>query len=234
VKPDGVVGERVSHHKVAEKYAHSVLTTPDNRFLYVPCVKEFNAIYQYAFDGQTGEVSPLEPFDAKPPHMSGPRHIAYHPDLPFVYFSNEQQLGVSAYRVEANGQLVALQHAITIPRRLPYTAGVRGMHASDIAVTGDGKFLFLALRDFVGDEDSVFMFSVAEDGRLSLVSRKRVGDIPWCLRVSPSDSHLLVSESRDKTLAVFPIHPDGSLGEVIRTDWGTEVRNMVVHPLSAK
>jgi 6-phosphogluconolactonase (cycloisomerase 2 family) len=234
VKPDGVVGERVSHHEVAEKYAHSVLTTPDNRFLYVPCVKEFNAIYQYAFDGQTGEVSPLEPFDAKPPHMSGPRHIAYHPELPFVYFSNEQQLGVSAYRVEANGQLVALQHAITIPRRSPYTAGVRGMHASDIAVTGNGKFLFLALRDFVGDEDSVFMFSVAEDGRLSLVSRKRVGDIPWCLRVSPSDSHLLVSESRDKTLAVIPIQQDGSLGDAVRMDWGTEVRNMVVHPLSAK
>ncbi|MDA7938500.1 lactonase family protein [Pirellulales bacterium] len=234
VSPDGLVGDRVSHQEVSEKYAHSVLTTPDNRFLYVPCVKELNAIYQYAFDEQTGQVLPLEPFDAKPPYMFGPRHIAYHPDLPFVYFSNEQQLGVSAYRIEKDGQLAALQHATTLPRRSPYTAGVRDMHASDIAVTGDGKFLFLALRDFVGDEDSVFTFAIAVDGRLSLVSRKRVGDIPWCLRVSPSDSHLLVSESRDKTLAVFPIHPDGSLGDAVRMDWGTEVRNMVVHPLSAK
>ena len=234
VKPDGVVGERVSHHEVAEKYAHSVLTTPDNRFLYVPCVKEFNAIYQYAFDEQTGEVLPLEPFDAKPPHMFGPRHIAYHPDLPFVYFSNEQQLGVSAYRIEKDGQLIAIQHATTLPRRAPYTAGVRGMHASDITVTGDGKFLFLALRDFVGDEDSVFMFGIAEDGRLSLVSRKRVGDIPWCLRVSPSDSHLLVSESRDKTLAVLPIQQDGLLGDAVRMDWGAEVRSMVVRRLPAK
>ena len=232
VKPDGVVGNRVSHQQVAEKYAHSVLTTPDNRFLYVPCVKEFNAIYQYSFDEQTGDVQPLEPFDAKPPHMFGPRHIAYHPHLPFVYFSNEQQLGVSAYRIEENGQLADLQHATTIPRRGPYTAGVRGMHASDVAVTPDGKFLFLALRDFVGDEDSVFMFRVAEDGRLSLVSRKRVGDIPWCLRVSPSGSHLLVSESRDKTLAVLPIQHDGSLGDAVRMDWGAEVRNMVVQPLA--
>jgi 6-phosphogluconolactonase len=234
VKPDGVVGERVSHHEVAEKYAHSVLTTPDNRFLYVPCVKEFNAIYQYAFDEQTGEVLPLEPFDAKPPYMFGPRHIAYHPELPFVYFSNEQQLGVSAYRIEKDGQLMAIQHATTLPRRAPYTAGVRGMHASDITVTGDGKFLFLALRDFVGDEDSVFMFGIAEDGRLSLVSRKRVGDIPWCLRVSPSDSHLLVSESRDKTLAVLPIQQDGLLGDAVRMDWGAEVRSMVVRRLPAK
>ncbi len=235
VKPDGVVGKRVSHQQVAEKYAHSVLTTSDNRFVYVPCVKEFNAIYQYSFDGQTGNVLPLEPFDAKPPHMFGPRHIAYHPDRPYVYFSNEQQLGVSAYRIEEDGQLAALQHATTIPRRLPYTAGVRDMHASDVAVTGDGEFLFLALRDFVGDEDSVFMFRVAEDGRLSLVSRKRVGDIPWCLRVSPNDSHLLVSESRDKTLAIFPIqHNYGALGDAVRMDWGAEVRNMVVRRLPAK
>jgi hypothetical protein len=49
VKPDGVLGDRVSHQQAAEKYAHSVLTTPDNKFLYVPCVKEFNAIYQYCF-----------------------------------------------------------------------------------------------------------------------------------------------------------------------------------------
>jgi len=234
VKPDGVVGDRVSHQQVAEKYAHSVLTTPDNKFLYVPCVKEFNAIYQYSFDEKTGDIQPLEPIDAKPPHMFGPRHIAYHPSLPYVYFSNEQQLGVSAYRITKDGQLAALQHATTIPRRSPYTAGVRGMHASDIAMTHDGKFLFLALRDFVGDEDSVFMFRIAEDGRLSLVSRKRVGDIPWCLRVSPSDSYLLVTESREKTFAVLPIQQDGSLGDAVRMDWGAEVRNMVIQPLSEK
>ena len=183
---------------------------------------------------KTGDVQPLDPFDAKPPHMFGPRHIAYHPSLPYVYFSNEQQLGVSAYHIAKDGQLVALQHVTTIPRRSPYTAGVRGMHASDIAVTHDGQFLFLALRDFVGDEDSVFMFRIAEDGRLSLVSRRRVGDIPWRLRVSPSDAYLLVSESRDKTLAVLPIQQDGGLGDAVRMDWGTEVRNMVIQPLSGE
>jgi 6-phosphogluconolactonase (cycloisomerase 2 family) len=108
------------------------------------------------------------------------------------------------------------------------------MHASDIAMTGDGKFLFLALRDFAGDEDSVFAFRVAEDGRLRLVSRKRVGNIPWCLRVSPSDSYLLVSESGDGALAVLPIQHDGSLGDAVRLEWGSAVRNMVIQPLSGK
>lgn len=228
LKPDGVVGERVSHQVVSEKYAHCVLTTPDNKFLYVPCVKEFNAIYQYAFNEETGEILPLNPFDAGPPQVFGPRHIAFHPKLPVVYFSNEQQLGVSGYRIKENGQLVPLQHAMTIPRRSPYKAGVRDMHASDVAVTHDGKFLFLALRDFVSDEDSVFVFKVVKDGSLRFVSRKRVGDIPWCMSVSPDNSYLLVSESRDKTLAVFSIQQDGFLGKAVRMDWGSMVRDMVV------
>jgi 6-phosphogluconolactonase (cycloisomerase 2 family) len=228
------LGDRVSHQQVAEKYAHSVLTTPDNKFLYVPCVKEFNAIYQYSFDEKTGGVEPLGLLTQSRPTCLGHGTLPTIQTLPYVYFSNEQQLGVSAYRIAKDGQLAALQHATTIPRRSPYTAGVRGMHASDIAMTHDGKFLFLALRDFVGDEDSVFMFQVAEDGRLSLVSRKRVGDIPWCLCVSPSGSYLLVTESRDKTLAVLPIQHDGSLGDAVRMDWGAEVRNMVVYPLPGK
>ena len=43
-----------------------------------------------------------------------------------------------------------------------------------------------------------------------------------------------MSESRDKTLAVLPIQQDGSLGDAVRVDWGAEVRNMVIQPLSGK
>ncbi|MCA9191889.1 MAG: beta-propeller fold lactonase family protein [Planctomycetales bacterium] len=85
--------------------AHCILTTPDNRFAYVPCVKTNNALYQFAFDQTNGQLEPLTSFDVEPPAMFGPRHIAYHPSLPICYFSNEQQLGLSAYRIGQNGQL---------------------------------------------------------------------------------------------------------------------------------
>ena len=228
LQPNGNIGQLASHVVTPKTFAHCVLTSTDNRYAYVPCVKNNNALYQFAFDAKTGKLSKLEPFDAKPPAMHGPRHIAYHPNLPITYFSNEQQLGVSVYRIADNGQLTDIQHAITIPRRSPYVQGERGRHASDLVVTKDGKWLFVAVRDFVGDDDSVFTFRIEDDGRLSQIARTIVGDIPWKLNVSPNENHLAVSESGDNQLAVFKIEPNGALSFVARHDWNASVRNMVV------
>lgn len=63
--------------------------TPDNRFVYVPHVKGNNALFQYAFDAATGSIAPLDPVDIGPPEGSGPRHVAYHPDLPLAYFMRQ-------------------------------------------------------------------------------------------------------------------------------------------------
>ena len=94
-------------------------------------------------------------------------------------------------------------------------------------VTSDGRRLFLAVRDFAGDEDSVFSFRIESDGRLSQVARTKVGDIPWRLALSPQQNHLLVSESSSKTLAVLRINSDGTLTLAARTNWNTAARNMV-------
>lgn len=91
----GAVGDEAYSFKTPNPEAHCILTTPNNRFVYIPCVKNNNALFQYAFDETTGQLSPLEPFNAMPPAIFGPRHVAYHPTLPIAYFSNEQQLGVS-------------------------------------------------------------------------------------------------------------------------------------------
>jgi len=82
--------------------AHCILTTPDNKFVYVPYVKGNNAIYQYRFDAESGQMTALEPKNANPPEGTGPRHMSYHPTKPVVYFSNEQHLGVSAYDIAAS------------------------------------------------------------------------------------------------------------------------------------
>ncbi|MEO1990735.1 MAG: beta-propeller fold lactonase family protein [Pirellulales bacterium] len=234
INESGCVGEHICHQDVPGTFAHCITTDPSNRFLYVPCVKEHNGLYQFSFNEKTGDVQPLNPFNAKPPALFGPRHLAHHPKLPVLYSSNEQQLGVSVYAIEPNGQLNAMHHVMSLPRRSPYTRGERGMHASDLVVTDDGRYLFLAVRDFVGDADSVFTFRIHADGRLSQIARKQVGDIPWSLAVSPDQSVLLVSEARAQTLAFLPIRSDGSLGKAFRIELGTEFRSMIVHPVSLR
>lgn len=211
IDEQGMLGGKASSMKTPKPEAHCILTTPDNRFAYIPCVKNNNALFQYAFDQSTGKLSPLEPFNAMPPAMFGPRHIAYHPDLPIAYFSNEQQLGVSVYNIGPDGQLTDRQHATTMQRRSPFEQGKRDLHASDIALTPDGKLLFVAVRDFNGDEDCVFTFRIEDDGKLSHADRTKVGDIPWKLDVSPNGNYLIVSESGANRITIFEIDPYGSL-----------------------
>ncbi len=224
---DGRVGQQACSLKTPRPEAHSLLTTRDNKFAYIPCVKTNNALYQYSFDEKTGKLSPLKPFDASPPAMFGPRHLAYHPTLPLVYFSNEQQLGVSVYEINSDGQLHDKQHAVTIPRRSPYVRGKRELSSSDIVMASDGKLLFIAIRDSAGEEDSVFTFRVESDGRLSLASRMKVGDIPWKLALSPNGKILFVSESNESRLSIFEVQPDGSLKTAAQINWNARIRSMV-------
>ncbi len=227
---DGSIGD-VAHSVVTPKgEAHCILTTPDNRFVYIPCVKNNNALFQYAFDDTSGELRALEPFNAEPPAMFGPRHVAYHPTLPLAYFSNEQQLGASVYAIGTDGQLTDVQHVNTIPRRSPFEQGKRDLHASDIALTPDGELLFVALRDFNGDEDSVFSFRVDSDGKLSPAARTKIGDIPWKLNLSPDGKYLAVCESGLRRIMFFAVQPDGSLDRQEGLEIATSARDMAIVP----
>ncbi|MEZ6123383.1 MAG: beta-propeller fold lactonase family protein [Planctomycetaceae bacterium] len=228
IQDDGTISRHGHSVVTPNAEAHCILTTRDNRFAYVPCVKLNNALFQYAFDASSGTLQPLTPFNANPPAMFGPRHIAYHPTLPVCYFSNEQQLGVSVYRIGENGQLADLQHAVTMPRRTPFENGKRDLHASDLAVTSDGERLFVAVRDFNGSEDSLFSFRIESDGRLSLLARTLVGDIPWRILLSPDDNFLLVSETGSAQLSVYKIASTGELTLAAKNDWGISPRDMVI------
>ena len=110
--------------------------------------------------------------------MFGPRQAVYHPSMPIVYFSNEHQLGVSVCQLGDDGQLMGLAHVTTLRRKSPFAAGKRDLRASSVVVSPAGKRLFVAVRDFGGDEDSGFTFRIGAGGKLSLETRTSVGDIP--------------------------------------------------------
>lgn len=230
IRDDGLIGDITYQTTTPKPEAHCILTTPDNRFAYVPSVKENNGLAQYFFDATSGTLAPMTPIDAEPPAMFGPRHVAYHPNLPIAYFSNEQQLGISVYRIAKDGQLNDRQHAASLPRRDPYIKGSRGLHASDLVLSPTGELLFLAVRDFVGDQDSVFTYRVANDGRLSLLERTKVGDIPWKLDLSPDGTMLCVSEAFEHRLSIYKISSKGELSPAAACNWDTEVRDMIVLP----
>ena len=204
--------------------AHSVLTDGDNRFVYVPYVKDQNALFQYGFDQRNGQLKPLDPPRANLPPGVGPRHVTYHPNKPWVYFSNEQQLGVTAYRIGGNGQLSLLH--VCEPGDLKPAPGVA---ASDIAMTPDGRFLYVGVRDFErGVVDAVHGYQVQDDGRLTHLTKTDSDAIPWGLQMAPDGRHLLVTAARGKTLTAFEVDPAGRLQQRASIPWGEMIRDIAV------
>ena len=220
---DGIPGKAVTTIDEGKREAHCVLLPPDGKNVYVPYVKGNLALLQYAYDGKTGKVTPLEPKDAKPPLGSGPRHMAYHPTLPVVYFSNEQGIGLSSYRREANGQLKVEQDVSILP---PGMSKI-GLSASDLLITPDGKFLYAGLRGHRQDFDRISRYRVMEDGKAEFLGLTEADKIPWGLTLSPDGKFLLVSATTGASLTAYGISSNGDLKRVATLKWDARMSDLV-------
>ncbi|MFK5924089.1 MAG: beta-propeller fold lactonase family protein [Verrucomicrobiota bacterium] len=208
----GVPGTRIAFLNEGRNAAHAVLPSPDNKFVYIPYVKDSNAILQYAFDTATGKLTPLNPPNANPPEGTGPRHIAYHPIKPFVYFSNEQGIGASVYKKTPSGALTFIQSVDVFPTdERPESAA----SASDCAITPDGQFLFTGQRS--ADESAlpngINRYRVLEDGKLQHLGHTSTREIPWGIAFSPDAKYLLTAAFKGGTLHAFRITKKGDLKE---------------------
>ena len=219
---DGKPGKVVSSVDPGRKTAHCVLVSPDNQYLYIPYVKDNLALYQYSYNGDTGEVTPLDPKDAQPPEGTGPRHMAYHPTHPKVYFSNEQGVGLSVYDRKPDGQLKFSQNVEVLPQGM----STDGLSASDLVITPDGKFLFGGLRGAKQNFDHINRYQVLENGAVKFLGLTKADEVPWGLALSPCGTYLLVSATKGATLRAYQIAEDGDLAEAGKLDWDPGISDL--------
>lgn len=203
--------------------AHCVLVSPDNQFVYIPYVKDNNALYQYRFDPRKGSLTALTPKDVGPPVGTGPRHLVYHPSLPVVYFSNEQHLGVSVYEMAKTGHLRLRQVCDAVGRDVPKD----GVSSSDIVITPDGRYIFAGIRGHKRDFDRVSRYRVKKDGELELLGLTPADKIPWGFALSPDGRYLLVSAFQGATLRAYRIQKDGDLKPVGKLEWDPRISDLV-------
>jgi 6-phosphogluconolactonase (cycloisomerase 2 family) len=218
----GLPGPRAHGLDEGRKFAHCVLPSPDNRFVYIPYVKEANALYQYGFDPATGGLTPLEPRDVGPPAGSGPRHLVYHPRLPLVYFSEEQGLGVSTYRRAADGRLSLWR----LSRAVPDDAPASGVSSSDIVITPDGRHIYAGIRGHEHAFDFIACYAVRDDGSLAPRRLVTADKIPWGMAVSPDGRFLAATGFESATLVVY-IDRDGRLTRAATLPWDERIANIV-------
>jgi len=185
--------------------AHSVEVHPSNRFAYVPhCITQ-NAIFQYLYDGDSGQLTPQELAVMVPPGRVGPRHIRFHPSLAVMYTTNEQDSSISAYPVGEDGMLAPAFQTIST---LPDDFGEENTTAQ-LRVHPSGKFLYAPNRG----HESIACFSIdPTSGELSLIGRVPTEQHTRGMDIDPQGKFLFAAGAENGKMSAYAI--DAESGEL--------------------
>ncbi len=227
VKPDGSLGETtaaIQHlgHSVNPSiqnmpHPHSVIVSPDNKFVIVSDLG-LDKIFVYNFDDKTGQLSPYEAPYASVLAGGGPRHFTFGADGKFGYQISEMSGNVDVFAWDpSKTSLRQLQVQGTIP---PGFTG--GNHSAEIAVRPDGKFLYESNRRTHGpnDErgpDSIGVFAIdPTKGTITEVQQADPGDVmPRSFGIDPTGQWLLALSELKNTVIVHKI--DAATGKLTNT-----------------
>ncbi|WNM34786.1 lactonase family protein [Streptomyces sp. Li-HN-5-11] len=215
---------------------HHVPFSPDGRHVVVPD-KGVDRVFTLTLDADSGKLSlGPRPWVATR-EMTGPRHIAFHPHLPFAYTVDELRSTVTTYAWDAGrGALEPLQ---ILPSTSPATTG--DSRGGEVAVSPDGRFVYVSNRSGAGDStpggpepDTIGVFEVSgRDGTLKPVGWTSTEGIrPRFFCLSPDGRRLYAANERSHSIVVFDVdRVNGRLrptGTVVRT--GSPVCVLLLRP----
>jgi len=206
---DGRLGEAAGfdrHHgssvdpvRQTGPHAHSVLFSPDNRYL-LSTDLGLDKIFIYKFDASSGAISP-GPEPVSVAAGSGPRHLVFHPAGQTLYVINEMASTVATFHYDtATGALDPLQVVTTLPEGY-----MEPNIAAEIAVNAAGTVLYASNRG----RDALALFSI-DPRRFFIAPMEHVsslGKTPRYFTFDPSGQYLIVTNQDSNNLVVFRVHP---------------------------
>lgn len=200
---DGVLIEEAVEWRDTALSAHCFMNDPSNRWAYACHISAGigpNCIYQYAFDAESGALTPLDPPSITASNEAGPRHCCFHPTLPILYATNEQGGSITGYRIDT--VTGTLREEETVPLAPPdWTGDVGG---TQLRITTDGNWMFAN----VGGPDLIASLSVAKDGALSLASHIESESGPRAMGLDASERFLFSTGGNSGYISVFQIDRD--------------------------
>lgn len=179
-------------------HPHSVSQIPGTPLFLVPDLG-LDKVQVYALDRQTGQLESRQAIAAEP--GSGPRHVAFHPDLNIFYVLEELSSSLTVYGITDGAHVEQLQSISLLPK------GWQGENTSaEVAVSGNGKFLYASNRG----HDSIAAFSIAEDGTLEALGFAETGGKgPRHFTICPGDGWIIAANENSGTLTVLKIGDAG-------------------------
>ncbi len=208
--PGPSVRQGVSH-------PHSTTLSPDGKFCIVNDLGDDSIdIFAIAPDGKLSDTGPTL---VKMPAVTGPRHVAFHPNKKWVYGINELNNTLRLYAWEEHGGTATLRYMnesiSTLEPDGPAPAPGEPLTASEVAISADGRFLYACTR---GD-DSLTVFAIAQTGALKFVQRiTSGGKIPRQFTLDPTGGWIACCNNNSPAVTLYRRNAaDGTLSGPVQT-----------------
>ncbi|RPA73067.1 putative isomerase YbhE [Ascobolus immersus RN42] len=207
-------------------HPHQALVDPTGRIMTVPDLGADQVrIYDVGNNGSIQELSPLQVTAAY-----GPRHGMFWPNTPGTqaknyYLVNELSNKVIAYKVNYNNNIPTFTATQTLDTLATKTAPVKypAPTAAEIAITADGKFAYISNRadeSFGSKQDSIGVFSIAEDGSLTGLSLEIAGgDAPRHISTDPTGEFLAVALNWSNKFIIYKRDSTGKYTKVAESQF---------------
>jgi 6-phosphogluconolactonase len=177
-------------------HPHDVAFDPTRGFVAIPD-KGLDAVFVLRFESAKGRLGLHRVVRTRP--GAGPRHIAFHPTLPFAYVCNELDSTVGAYRWDAkDGELTPIQVLSSLPDDF-FGANT----TAELALSADGRFLYCSNRG----ADSIAIYAIdAASGKLTSVGfEPSQGRDPRYIGRDPSGRFLYATNETGDNVVGFAI-----------------------------
>ncbi len=244
INADGTVGDEVKQAAALDCgiFAHQIRVSPGNDTAILVCrgndaakgkLEDPGALKVFSFrDGQLANTMSVAPNGG---YGFGPRHLDFHPTLPFIYVSRERENKLDVYRF-ANGSLEAAR--VFVRETLADPSHLRSRQAAcTLHFHPNGRFLYLANRAFdnvkidgkdifPGGENNIAVFAIdPASGEPTLIQNEDArGVYPRTFALDSSARMLVVTNNEPKlmrdgadlktipaNIATFRIGGDGKL-----------------------
>jgi 6-phosphogluconolactonase len=207
-KPGPHPTRQTSSHPHQNPFDHS------GRFLLVPDLG-LDKIFVFRLDTAKGKLVAADMPAVATRAGAGPRHVDFHPRLPYVYAINELDSTMVTYRYDAgHGGLKPLQSVSTLPS--DFTGDNT---TAEVAVDPSGKFVYGSNRG----HNSIVIYTIDQSsGLLTQVGWKSTaGKTPRYFGLDPSGRLLYAGNQDSDTVVTFRIdQATGKLtptGQVVQT-----------------
>ncbi len=181
-------------------HAHSVVFSPDHRYVFVPDLG-LDKLMIYKINDNLLDEPKAAYYETFP--GAGPRHCTFSPDGRYCYLINElnSSIEVLAYD-QASAGLISLQIVSSLPEDVDGTDNT----CADIHLTPDGKFLYGSNRG----HNSLIIYQIDQNsGLLSYIDCTPCGgEIPRNFDIDPTGHYLLCANQDSDNITIFEIDPD--------------------------